>query len=395
FIDVVKLQLQRDYPAESLRSEGLRVYTTLDPYIQFKTEQAIKTTLPRLSKNGDLQAAAVVVSPLNGDILAVVGDRNPAYQGFNRAINASRQIGSLIKPVVYLAALEQGSGYTLAKMLDDSELIYKQKNQQDWQPQNYDKQYHGDVTLYEALLNSYNVPAVRTVLDIGVDKVIQTLAALGSPKTIPALPSLALGAIDMSPLEMASIYQSLAANGFHNPLRSVLAVMDKDRHPLERYSLDVDNQVNPEAVALINSVLIDVTRYGTAKHLSKNLDLQVAGKTGTSDDLRDSWFAGFSGDVLAVVWTGFDDNRPAYLTGSSGAMKIWQKLMKATAYKPYQLPEMPLIEKNWIDIKNGLLSEAGCENAVELSFIRGTRPQQRSSDCESGEKSNWFLNLFN
>jgi penicillin-binding protein 1B len=395
FIDVVKLQLQQDYQAEDLRSEGLRVFTTLDPYIQHETEQAIKTMLPRLSANKELQAAAVVVSPLNGDILAVVGDRNPTYRGFNRAINASRQVGSLMKPVVYLAALERGGDYTLATLLDDSELIYKTHNQQDWQPLNFDKKYHGDVTLYESLLKSYNVPAVRTTLDIGVDNVISTLYALGSHKRVAALPSLALGAVNMSPLEMASIYQTLSTNGFHNPLRSVFAVLDKDRQPLERYSLNVDNRVNTEAVALVNSVLIDVTRTGTARGLSSSLDLQVAGKTGTSDDLRDSWFAGFSGDAVAVVWTGFDDNRPTSLTGSSGAMKIWQKLMKNVAYKPYNLPNLQNMEKHWIDGKNGLLSKKGCENALELSFIAGTQPGQASNDCESSGGSNWFLDLFN
>jgi len=394
FIDVVKLQLQQDYQADDLRSEGLRVFTTLDPYVQFKAEQAVKNTLPVLSKNKELQAAAVVVSPSNGDVLAVVGDRKPAYKGFNRAINAQRQIGSLIKPVIYLTALENPADYTLATLLDDSELIYKDSNQADWQPQNYDKQYHGDVTLYESLLKSYNVPAIRTALDVGLDNVINTLSALGGQQQVSAYPSLALGAVTMSPMEVASIYQSLSANGFHSPLRSVFAVLDKNRKPLERYSLDVNNQVKPEAVAVVNSALIDVTKYGTAKHLSKNLPLQVAGKTGTSDDLRDSWFAGFSGDVVAVVWTGFDDNRPTSLTGSSGAMRIWQNLVKDVSYKPYQLPEMSLLARYRVDGKNGLLAEQDCENAVELLFIEGSQPDQLS-DCEKTESSNWFLDLFN
>lgn len=392
FVDVVKLQLQRDYQPEDLSSEGLRVFTTLDPYIQYKTEQAIKNTLPILSNNKELQSAAVVVSPLNGDILAVVGDRNPSYKGFNRALNAERQIGSLIKPVVYLAALEDESSYTLATLLDDSELIYKDSNQLDWRPENYDKEYHGDVTLYESLLKSYNVPAVRTGLDVGMDKVTDTLFALGG-RRVSAFPSLALGAVNMSPLEVASIYQSFAANGFHSPLRSVTAVLDKARKPLERYSLEVDIKVKPEAVVLVNSALIDVTKYGTAKRLSKTLDLQVAGKTGTSDDLRDSWFAGFSGDVVAVVWTGFDDNLPTSLTGSSGAMKIWQNLVKEVAYKSYQLPQMADIESHWIDGNNGLIAEQDCENAVELAFIKGSQPNQ-VSDCDTGGSSNWFFNLF-
>lgn len=394
FIDTVKLQLQQDYAAEDLQSEGLRVFTTLDPYIQFTAEKAVKNTLPKLSKDNTLQAATVVVSPLNGDVLAVVGDRQPTFKGFNRALNADRQIGSLIKPVIYLTALEQSSRYTLATMLDDSELIYKDSNQDDWQPLNYDKKYHGEVTLYESLLNSYNVPAVRTGLDVGFDNVINTLAALGSPQQIRVYPSLALGAVNMSPMEVASIYQSFAANGFHSPLRSVFAVLDKERKPLARYSLDVSNQVKPEAVALVNSALIDVTRYGTAKHLSKTLTLQVAGKTGTSDDLRDSWFAGFSGDIVAVVWVGYDDNRPTTLTGSSGAMKIWKNLVNEVAYKPYQLPEMSALKRYWIDGKNGMLTEKACENALELLFIEGTQPEQ-VSDCDVGKGSNWFFNLFN
>ena len=397
FIDVVKLQLQQDYQAEDLSSEGLRVFTTLDPFIQFKTEEAIKTTLPLLSEDEQLQAAAIVVSPLNGDVLAVVGDRNPSFKGFNRAINAERQIGSLIKPVIYLTAIESDLGYTLASILDDTEFIYtnpdRNSTQPDWQPLNYDKEYHGDVTLYESLLKSYNVPAARTGIDIGLDNVIDTISALGVNKNIPAYPSLALGAVTLSPMQVASIYQSLAANGFHSPLRSVSSVLDKNKQPLERYSLDVESQVRPEAVALINSALIDVTKYGTAKRLSDTLSLQVAGKTGTSDDLRDSWFAGFSGDVVAVVWTGYDDNLPTRLTGSSGAMKIWQRMVEEVAYKSYLLPEISELNRYWIDGNNGLLAENSCENAVQLLFIEGSQPDQQS-DCVSDEGGNWFINLF-
>ena len=394
FIDVVKLQLRQDYIADDLRSEGLRVFTTLDPFVQYQTEQAIKNTLPLLSKNKDLQSAAVVASPLNGDVLAVVGDRSSRYKGFNRAINASRQVGSLIKPVVYLTALEKNVAYTMATMLDDTELSYQTPEQDDWQPKNYDLKYHGNVTLYESLLNSYNIPAVRTALDIGLDNVVDTLIALGARENISPYPSLALGAVNMSPFEVTSIYQTLSTNGFHSPLRSVFAVLDKNLQPLQRYSLDVDNQVNPESVAIINSALIDVTKYGTAKRLSNTLNLQVAGKTGTSDDLKDSWFAGFSGDVVAVVWVGFDDNRTTYLTGSSGAMKIWEKLIKEVAYKPYTLPKIPALKKDWIDSENGLLSEEGCENALQLTFVDGTQPTQ-SNECRSARNSNWFKNLFN
>lgn len=393
FIDVVKTQLQQDYQAEDLRSEGLRVFTTIDPYVQHKTEQAVVTTLPQLAENRALQTAAVVVSPLSGDVLAVVGDRNPGFRGFNRALNAKRPIGSLIKPVIYLTAIESGKDYTLATMLDDSPLIYKDKQQPDWQPMNYDRKFHGDVTLYQAILRSYNIPAVRTILDIGAENVVDTLHALGYKPDVAAYPSLALGAIPMSPWDVASIYQAFSSTGYRNPLRSVFAVLDKDKRPLERYSLDVDNQVDPDAVAVINTALIGVTRYGTSRQLARTLPIQVAGKTGTSDDLRDSWFAGFSGDAVAVVWVGYDDNHPTTLTGSSGAMKVWQKIMVDVAYQPYQLPQSPGLEKHWIDLKNGLLTENSCENAVELTFLKGTSPTTES-ECETEQESNWFFDLF-
>ncbi len=393
FIDLVKLQLKQDYDADDLRSEGLRVFTTLDPYVQHVTEQAVTRTLPKLSSNDELQAAAVVVSPSNGDVLAIVGDRKPSFKGFNRALNAERPIGSLIKPVIYLTALQHPSEYTLATLLDDSYFSYSTPKQKDWQPQNYDKEYHGDVTMYEALLKSYNIPAVRTGLDIGLNNVIKTFSAMSNHESIPAYPSLTLGAINMSPVAVASIYQTLSANGFRSPLRSVHSVLDKEHNPLERYSLSVDNQVEPEAVALVNSALIDVTKFGTAKKLSDNLKIQVAGKTGTSDELRDSWFAGFSGDLTAVVWTGYDDNRPTQLTGSTGAMRIWQNIFKEAAYESYDVPEIPTLVRYWIDIENGYLTEKGCESGVELSFVEGSQPNQKS-DCKVSSGSNWFLDLF-
>ncbi|HEB81738.1 MAG TPA: penicillin-binding protein 1B [Gammaproteobacteria bacterium] len=392
FIDAVKEQLQADYRSEDLSAEGLRVFTTLDPFVQHKLEQSVKAVMPTLAKDNKLQTAAVVVSPTSGDVLAMVGDRQPSYKGFNRALNAKRQIGSLIKPVVYLAALEQPDRYTLATLLDDSPLSIPRPGGDVWEPENYDKQFHGKVTLYESLLKSYNIPAARTGLDLGIDRVIDTLHALSYPYPLTPYPALTLGAIDMSPMEVASVYQTLAANGFHSPLRSVHAVLDKNLKPLERYSLDVENRVNSRAVVVLNSALIDVARHGTAKRLAQNLPLQVAGKTGTSDDLKDSWFAGFSGDALAVVWVGYDDSRPTTLTGSSGAMKIWQRLFRSVAYQPYALPPMPGLEKAWIDMKTGKLSGQGCENAVELLFIEGSAPRQKS-DC-SGGSSNWFLNLF-
>lgn len=401
FIDALKHQLQQDYDSDDLRSEGLRVFTTLDPYIQHVSEQAVKTILPRLSSDQTLQAAVVVLSPDTGELLSVVGDREPTFRGFNRALNAQRPVGSLMKPLVYLAALEYSDSYTMASLLDDTELVYRDEHQKDWRPQNYDRQFHGFMTMYEALLKSRNIPAVRTALDVGLDKVRKVAVAMGASSDISTYPSMALGATSMSPLEVAAIYQSFATNGFNSPLRGVRAVLDRDNRPLERYAVDISSDVDPRNVAIVNSALVDVTRYGTAKRLSENLPIQVAGKTGTSDDLRDSWFAGFSADAVAVVWTGFDDNRPTTLTGSSGAMKVWQAIMKDVAHRPYQIAESASLDRAWVNADDGLLSQQGCENAIELLFIAGTRPQafsDNSRDCGLDENdvddSNWFFDLF-
>ena len=209
-----------------------------------------------------------------------------------------------------------------------------------------------------------------------MDKVADTLYALGG-KQISAYPSLALGAVNMSPMEVASIYQSFSANGFHSPLRSVTAVLDKERKPLERYSLEVGINVKPEAVALINSALIDVTKYGTAKNLSKNLDLQVAGKTGTSDDLRDSWFAGFDNTHLAVVWVGNDDYSETGLTGATGALAVWDEVMNQLGVEPLAEPTRELAS---VEYSSGLRAHADCAEVVEIPIPQGT-PLQHKAGC--------------
>ena len=394
FIDLVKRQLRRDYDADDLKSEGLRIFTTLDPLVQHAAEQAISNTVPGLSRYGnDLQAALLAVAPDSGEVLAAIGNSTPSYAGYDRVLDAQRQIGSLIKPVIYLGALKQPDRYTLATILSDTRLRVMGEDKKIWQPENYDKTYHGDVLLYRALEKSYNIPAARVGLDIGLAEIIGTLRELGSDLTPPPYPSITLGAIDMSPFEVAGIYQTFAANGFHSPLRSVRAVLDSNGDPLQRYALDVNRQVDAGAVALVNHVLHRVTVEGTAAKLADELDIDVAGKTGTSDDLRDSWFAGFSGDTLAVVWLGYDDNRPTGLTGSSGAMRVWSKLFQTIPGKSWRQTLPDNVSMQWIDTQTGLLSRQGCKNAVELPFIHGSEPDELSG-CDNKSPMDWLKNIF-
>jgi penicillin-binding protein 1B len=395
FIDLVERQLQDNYSAEDLSSEGLQIFTTLDPIVQDAADDAVKKVLPKIDyRKQGLQTAVVVVAPDSGDVLAMVGDRTPSFAGYNRALDASRQIGSLIKPVIYLAALQHPDRYTLATILDDSPLRVMGDDKKIWAPQNYDNEYHGKVLLFDALLHSYNIPAARTGLDVGLADIVKTLHDLGSPRDLPPYPSITLGAVPMTPFEVASVYQTFAAAGFHSPLRSVLAVLDNSGKPLSRYDISVKRKINPDAISLVNYTLSKITQTGTAQRLAKELNLAVAGKTGTTNDLRDSWFAGFSGDLVSVVWVGNDDNQPAGITGATGALRVWSALMAKAAHRPFKVAMSENIKMDWVDPTTGELSEQRCQNAIELPFITGSEPTT-SSDCAGSTPSNWLRGIFN
>lgn len=393
YLDLVKRQLKTTYNSNDLKSEGLRIFTTFNPYVQHQTENAVVSVVPELSSDKKLQAAAIVVSPNNGEVLAVVADRKPDFPGFNRALDVQRHIGSLIKPIIYLSALKRSDKYTLASLLNDSRLRVEGEDKKIWQPENYDHKYHGDVILYDALLNSYNIPAARVGLDVGLGEISKTVQQLGNRSRLPPYPSMTLGAVDMSPFDVASIYQTFAANGFHSPLRSVVAVLDIKGKALKRYPVDVAREVDPATIALVNHAMLGVTEQGTARRLSKELNIKVAGKTGTSDDLKDSWFAGFSGDAVAVVWTGYDRDRSSGLTGSSGALRIWSRIIGSISSTSFEVLMPDNIVLKWVDRKSGLLSGQGCENAIELPFIKGSEPKAEA-ECADGSSGSWFDSIF-
>ncbi|WP_455216758.1 penicillin-binding protein 1B [Kaarinaea lacus] len=387
FIGLVRQQLRRDYSEQDLGSEGLNIFTTLDPVIQNQTEQAISRELDRLVSAGakpELQSAAVVVDVDNGEVQAVVGGRDPHFAGFNRAIDAVRPVGSLIKPAVYLTALLRPEMYTPATLIDDGPLDVDLGGGRRWQPQNYDHESHGNVLLYTALTQSYNLSTARLGLELGVPAVIDTLRALGIERPLNEYPSLLLGATSMSPLDAAQMYHTIASGGFRTPLRAIRAVLTSDGQPLQRYPLSIEPAFDRVPVFQLTSILRGTAREGTAKSIYSKLPLEltVAGKTGTTDDLRDSWFVGFGENVLATVWLGLDDNQPAGLTGSSGALKVWSELMSNIEVHP--LSEIPPAELEiaWIDRRNGRVSDQDCEYAVELSFVKGTVPEERSR-CEN------------
>lgn len=383
YMDLVRQQLQRDYQPEDLTSEGLQIFTTLDPLLQERLEEQVSNGLQRLERSrglpaSTLEGAAVLTSVEGAEVLAMVGGRNARYAGFNRALSAVRPVGSLLKPVVYLTMFEQSDRYTWATPIEDTPLEVQMPDGKVWKVNNYNNEYHGTIPVYQALVHSYNVPTVRVGLDIGVQYVSQTLTALGFSRAVNPYPSLLLGAVSMTPLEVAQVYNTLAAGGFRTRVSAIREVLTKDGVPVQRYPLEVAPAATPRAVYLVNRALQLVVARGTARSAAAQVDgnLNLAGKTGTTDDFRDSWFAGFSGDHVAVVWVGRDDNEPVNLTGSSGALQIWARYMGAIPNQPFRPVKPADVEEIWIDPASGVRTQAGCENAVQLPFVTGSAPVQ-------------------
>jgi penicillin-binding protein 1B len=379
FLDLVRRQLREDYEESALTEAGLTVFSTLDPLLQEKAETALAGELDRLDASGrkeakGLEGVVVVTTPQTGEIVGLVGGRRAAFDGFNRALDAKRPIGSLAKPLVYLAALETGR-YTPASILADEPVDLKLPNGDRWKPANFDKQVRGPVPMVRALTQSLNLATVNLGLEVGLDHVARTFEQLGLDEAPPEFASMLLGATNLSPLEVAQMYNTLANGGFRSPLRAVRAVIAEDGKPLKAPELEVAEVSSPEAIYTLDRMLIEVMERGTGRAAKRQLpaDLVVAGKTGTSNDYRDSWFSGFSGSHLVVAWVGHDDNSPTGLTGTTGGLAVWSRLMGSIATSSFEplLPES--LEHRWIDYFSGLETSPYCNgSAVSLPFDVGT-----------------------
>ena len=392
FLQYVHRQLQRDYREEDLRSEGLRIFTTLDPRIQRSAEQALSQRLDQIEKArklplNTLEGSVVVSSTQNGEVQAIVGGRQARYAGYNRALDAKRQIGSLAKPIVYLTALENPAKYTLLTPLDDSELVWRERGSPDWKPKNYDQKFNGQVPLHTALARSLNVSTARLGIELGVERILDKLPRFGIEQRPPAFPSSLLGAYELSPLEVTQMYQTFADGGFRTPLRAIRDIVTADGLPLQRYPLNVEAVAAAAPVYLLTTALQGAVKDGTGQGLSNWVpaDVHVAGKTGTTDDLRDSWFAGYTGNHVAVVWVGRDDNKSTGLTGSNGALTVWGEMMKSLQPEALQ-PVVPEdIEFVAIDPPAGASPEEACQASVLLPFIKGSAPAG-SASCDPSDR---------
>jgi penicillin-binding protein 1B len=387
-VDLVRSRLAEMYTPETLRWEGLRVYTTIDTTWQTHAENALLAGLERLERgrrtrrSEPLQGAVVVLDPASSAILALIGGRDYAESQFNRAASARRQPGSCFKPFVYTAGFEgavrgEGQGLTPATLLDDSPFEMVSGGEM-WRPANYDGEYRGWVTVRRALVQSLNVPTVRAARRIGLDRVIDTARRMGIESPLKSLPSLALGSIEVTPLELASGYATLANLGRQGRPWIIREIVDGEGSVLVRPSVEWSDAVTPQAAYLTNYLLRGVMRQGTGRSASAlGYRGEASGKTGTTDDTRDAWFAGYSSRLLSLVWVGYDDNAATGLTGATGALPIWVDLMRRAGEADRRAADtVPdgIVERR-IDPETGGLVRRGCPGWVDERFATGSEPR--------------------
>ena len=380
FLDLVKRQLRQDYRDEDLTEEGLRIFTSFDPILQMKSEAAVRESFAKISgrKGADeMETAMVVTNPETGEVQALIGSRQAGFAGFNRALDAVRPIGSLVKPAIYLTALERPQQYTLTSWIPDEPFQVKGADGQIWKPQNYDHKAHGNIFLYQGLAHSYNLSSAKLGLDLGIPNVFKTLTKLGVTREWPAFPSMLLGAGALTPIEVATMYQTIASGGFNTPLRGIRSVLTAEGEPLKRYPFQIQQRFDPGSIYLLQNAMQRVMREGTGKSVYNVLPgtLNLAGKSGTTNDSRDSWFAGFSQDLLAIVWMGRDDNGKTPFTGATGALQIWTSFMKKADPLPLDMAMPDNVVPAWVNASTGEGTDASCPNAVQMPYIRGSEPQ--------------------
>ena len=408
-VDLVRSQLAESYPARALAEDGLEIYTTIDTLGQARAEEALSRGLDRLEAEVPqvrrqkakrrLQGCVVVTDPRTGAILALVGGRDYQDSQFNRATQAKRQPGSCFKPFVYLAAFEaamqrRDGGLTPASILDDSpfELV---SGGRVWRPENYDGEFRGPTSARTALEDSRNVPTARAAQAVGLDHVVEAARQCGFVERFEPLPSLALGAQEVTPLELATAYGTLATLGLRVQPRIVQEVVARDGKRLTSDNPVVREAIPPVAAYLVDDVLRGVLTRGTAASAGAlGFHGDAAGKTGTTDDTRDAWFVGFTPKIVALVWVGYDDNAKTGLTGAAGALPIWVDIFMHARHRweGSEFPEPAGIVRAEVDPESGGLAVAGCPERVEEVFASGTEPEE----CPLHDNAfrRWWERLF-
>jgi penicillin-binding protein 1B len=385
FTDYLTEQLNALYRPEDLSSLGLSVYTTLDTQVQMAAERALTKGLERLeSSNPDLQreapeqklqGAIVVIQPKTGHILAMVGGRNYSISQFNRITQARRQPGSAFKPFVYLTSLAK---FTPTTLLSNDPKSYTVDGKL-WEPQNFKPVTEYTVTLKNALKKSYNLATVDLAMKIGLDQIVDMAGRFHFSTPIKPYPSLALGAFEVIPLELARAYCVFAAEGVQAFPLSLKGVVDEHDNILDQKHLNIERLIPPAEAFIMTAMLQSVVNEGTARSLKwRGVSWPVAGKTGTTNDFRDAWFVGYTPDILALVWVGFDNSDTIAATGAAAALPIWADLMNAIPqYRSETEFKAPRgVEKISVCSVTGLTAVDGCPEPIEEYFLSGQTPAE-------------------
>jgi penicillin-binding protein 1B len=395
FADLVRQQLSANYPPPLLNREGLKIFTTLDVEMQEMADGQLKKNLSLLEKSYPylkqsdpskaLEGCIVAISPRTGQVFALVGGRDYQINQFNRVTQARRQPGSIFKPIVYLTAFEESlkSGglqpVTPSTILEDSPVTLTLDGKT-WSPQNYDQDFHGNVTARKALEGSMNVPTVKLAMKTGLEKIIQTAKDLGIESPLRPTPSLALGSYEVTPLEMATAYTALANQGIKPEIQTVKMVTDSNNQILEGKNMEMRQAVSPQAAFQVTHLLEGVIENGTGKRVRElGFSRIAAGKTGTTNDYNDAWFVGYTPDLVTLVWVGFDQGEKLNLTGAAAALPIWVDFMREALEEFPNSDFVPPARMNLVKVvpSTGLpwVPECGLE-FINEAFLEGTEPAE-------------------
>jgi penicillin-binding protein 1B len=383
YVDALEAQMVRDLPGRPLETAGLKIYTPLDPTVQAAAQQALDEGLGELETRrglpqGSLQGAIVALEPQTGAVKALVGGRGGLPGTFNRAVQAKRQPGSLMKPFVYAAALATGR-FTAASLLDD-EPIELPGRDGPWKPANADGVYRGPVTLRRALEDSLNVPSVRLLQQVGYGAPLDVARRCGIASPLVKDYSIVLGTSEVTPLEMAAAFASFAAGGAATPPRFAAAVVEPSGRLLaDARAARRQMAVSPQVAFLVNDLLRGACRRGTAFALSGLAwKYPLAGKTGTTSGGRDGWFVGYTPGFLALVWVGPDAPQDLRLSGANAAIPVWRRLVSSlpgALDAPEPLPPAGLVKLD-VDPRSGLRASRACGGGVDEWFLEGTEPKE-------------------
>lgn len=397
YISLLKDELERELgPGYLSLHNGLRIFTSLDPQVQLSANNSVYKVIGQLSKNRKqrLQSAVVISNWRTSEVLAVVGSSDPTFPGYNRVTKSKRQIGSLVKPAAYLTAFD--NGWHLGSVVHDAPVTVKLKTGKSWSPKNFDHKYLEWMPLYKGFAGSRNVPMVRVGMNVGVEKVINTLQVLGVDEEIQVVPSILLGSVSMTPFQVNQMYSTIATEGFYRPLGALRYVIAGDTRIYDRTAnLDGRQVVDPRSAYLTIYGMTKVTSIGTAKSLASDFPkITLAGKTGTSNNSNDSWFSGFDNNEVVTIWVGNDDNSGTGLTGSSGALRVYRDYLKKRGAQSLELAVPEGISMVAFNDSGYILDSDTCKNSMEGHVLLPVR-EDMVRDEQIQRCNNVFEDIWN